>query len=385
MSGGALRRSSSGRTARMGRAAPRRSFGARRIGLLVAIVLVLPACLRTTPVDGTDSTQAVVFASPVAAAELELRYAVGTVRFTGVSGTVDAALVRAFDDGAGNVTIALVAAEDVEGQALTLHWEADPAAPSPVLTSVATYQRGGSDAGADVRLVSAPVTQAASLRGTTIDDIDLAAFARTDAERSLTTLASTADLFGTDLDPAFAEYTLGDLDHSGDVDVLDVLMALDVATGADANPTAYERYHADLVADGVVQIDDVIRLLDKAVDPTLPASLVVRPLRLSYVALTQDVPVLIGNAGNEPFSGLAFDGLSGSTSEPIPGHTAVFAPNVTPNLAFGALEVQVDGGLGVSVPVGNITILVAGQSNAVGWDPAVPFDWPATRMVMLPT
>ena len=370
-----------------GHAAQRRGIRARRIGLLVALVLVLPACLRATPVDGTNATQAVLFASPVAAAELELRYAVGTVRFTGVSGTADAALVRAYDDGAGNVTVALVAAEDVAGQALTLHWEVPPAAPSPVLASVATYLRGGGDAGAEVRLVSAPVTPAASLRGSSVEDVDVAAFTRADSAGTLTTLASTADLFGTDLEPAFAHFPLGDLDQNDDVDVLDVLMALDVATGADASPTAYERYHADLVPDDDVQIDDVLRLLDKAVDPTLPASLVVRPLRLSYVALTHDVPVLVGNAGNEPFSGLSFDGLAGSAFEPIAGQTAVFTPNVDPELAFGALEVQARGGPAVSIPVGNITILVAGQSNAVGWDPAIPSDmitpedWPLVRML----
>src|SRR5690606_30583975 len=107
----------------------------------------------------------------------------------------------------------------------------------------------------------------------------------------------------------------------------------------------------------------------------------------SYVALTQDVPVLVGNAGNEPFSGLSFDGLAGSASEPIPGQTAVFAPNVNANQAFGALDVQASGGLDVSVPVGNITILVAGQSNAVGWDTSIPSDmitpedWPEVRML----
>ncbi len=231
------------------------------------------------------------------------------------------------------------------------------------------------------------MTPAASPRGTTLEDVDSGAFLRADAERALTTLASTGDLFGTDLEPAFAHFPLGDLDQSDDVDVLDVLMALDVATGANASPTAYERYHADLVADDDVQIDDVIRLLDKAVDPTLPASLVVRPLRLSYVALTQDVPVLVGNAGNEPFSGLTFGGLSGSTSEPIPGQTAVFDPNVSANQAFGTLAVDADGLTGVDVPVGNITILVAGQSNAVGWDGNIPSDmvtpadWPEVRML----
>ncbi|MFO7545518.1 MAG: sialate O-acetylesterase, partial [Trueperaceae bacterium] len=63
------------------------------------------------------------------------------------------------------------------------------------------------------------------------------------------------------------------------------------------------------------------------------------------------------------------------------------SPNVSANQAFGALDVQASGGLDVSIPVGNITILIAGQSNAVGWDPAIPFDmvtpedWPEVRML----
>lgn len=363
------------------------SARALRIALLVAALLALPACLRASPFDGTTSTQAVTFDAPIAAAELELHYDAATARFTGVSSTTGLALVRAFDDGNGHVTVALVAVEDVSGPTLTLHWEASPAAPTPALASAATYARDGSGVGVEVRLEDASVTPAASPRGTTLEDVDAEAFLRADAERALTTLASTADLFGTDLEPAFAHFPLGDLDQSDDVDVLDVLKALDVATGANANPTAYERYHADLAADDDVQIDDVIRLLDKAVDPTLPASLVVRPLRLSYVALTQDVPVLVGNAGNEPFSGLTFGGLSGSTSEPIPGQTAVFDPNVSANQAFGTLAVDADGLTGVDVPVGNITILVAGQSNAVGWDGNIPSDmvtpedWPEVRML----
>lgn len=358
-----------------------------RIALLVAALLALPACLRAAPFDGTTSTQAVTFDAPIAAAELELRYDVATARFTGVSSTTGSALVRAFDDGNGHVTVALVAVEDVSGPTLTLHWEASPAAPTPALVSDATYARDGSGAGVGVRLEDTSVTPATSPRGTTLEDVDAEAFLRADEERALTTLASTGDLFGTDLEPGFAHFPLGDLDQSDDVDVLDVLMALDVATGANASPTAYERYHADLAADDDVQIDDVILLLDKAVDPTLPASLVVRPLRLSYVALTQDVPVLVGNAGNQPFSGLAFDGLPGSTSEPIPGQTAVFAPNVNANQAFGTLAVNADGLAGVDVPVGNITILVAGQSNAVGWDGNIPSDmvspedWPEVRML----
>jgi len=363
------------------------SARALRIALLVAALLALPACLRASPFDGTTSTQAVTFDAPIAAAELELRYDVATTRFTGVSSTTGLVLVRAFDDGNGHVTVALVAVEDVSGPTLTLHWEASPAAPTPALASAATYARDGSGVGVDVRLEDTSVTPAASPRGTTLEDVDAEAFLRADAERALTTLASTADLFGTDLEPAFAHFPLGDLDQSDDVDVLDVLKALDVATGANANPTAYERYHADLAADDDVQLDDVILLLDKAVDPTLPASLVVRPLRLSYVALTQDVPVLVGNAGNQPFSGLTFGGLSGSTSEPVPGQTAVFDPNVNANQAFGTLAVDADGLAGVDVPVGNITILVAGQSNAVGWDGNVPSDmvtpadWPEVRML----
>src|SRR5690606_7986130 len=103
-----------------------------------------------------------------------------------------------------------------------------------------------------------------------------------------------------------------------------------------------------------------------------------KPPLLGYARLRAGAPVLVGNAGNAPLSGLAFFGVNlngsgfvGQVSWPIEGQSALWTLTTDPNDALGTLRV-VAGDAETQVLVGNVAVLVAGQSNAVGWHRDVP-------------
>src|SRR5690606_5774155 len=174
------------------------------------------------------------------------------------------------------------------------------------------------------------------------------------------------------LSPQFADYRLGDVDADGTVSVHDALRIRDLAGGSGGN--AQQLYHSDLDGDDDTDADDVQRALDKIVDPELPPLLVVKPSRLTFVQLAgsggDEGFVLVGNGGNEPLAGLSWSQTQIAVSEEagIAGQSAVLRIGPAPDrdwLPETLVVSDADGGSG-SVMLGNLVVLIAGQSNASG-------------------
>lgn len=188
---------------------------------------------------------------------------------------------------------------------------------------------------------------------------------------------------GVTLSSHFANYRLGDVNADGTVNALDALRILDVADGQSGS--SHQLYHSDLDGDYVTDASDVQRALDKAVDPQLPGLLVVKPSALSFVQLDPDgageAVVLVGNGGNQELTGLGWSETAVSVTEEggIAGQSAALAIGAPPERGWvpEKLVVSDSEGGSATVRLGNLVILVGGQSNASGR--GAPLNgWPET-------
>ena len=368
----------------------RRGLGVVRLALSAsALAFLLGACglfegptpkPPPTPLPPGAVTLGVSVDRPVNAASFTLTYpSAATYLKLPDQSAAAGVLVRAYDDGKGHVTIALVSHDPVKGTLFEVAFDGSDG--SDIGTaSVETYVLPHDPAGAKVALDvlnTTSVTTSNLLQGEGWADAIVAGVPSTQVPP---------------LDASWAKFALGDLDKSGSVDVLDVLRDLDIGSGASA--TAYEEYAGDLVPDDDIGSNDVLQLLDKAVDPGLPAQAVIKPLgqpTLSYVALAQGVPILVGNSGNQALGSVTFtaSGVHGTASQPgtagktVAGQTALYTFG-DPNDDFGELSVSA-GGADATFLVGNLVILVAGQSNAEGRGeplmPQTPAPVPEVRML----
>lgn len=332
--------------------------------LALSLAATLFACVQAPPPPGggPDPSEirsvAVAASEPVVGAELVLRYDASELRFLGLEPQADGLLLRARDDEAGELTVALVGDGAVAGPLLAarFHAFADGDAPTPTLGAARAYRSDRSVAeGALAAGEAGPGP--ASVRPFEIPSGNCP-------------LGS--------LEPSYADRPLGELTGDGAIGVLDALAALDLAVGRSA-PDGPACYRADLVpalagpGAGQVGADDVAALLAKVVDPQLPAELHLRPLPetpLAFVPLAEGQPVLVGNLGRQPLGpqvwGAAPDGLRVDAAA-VPGHGVPgqsWAYRVDP-ASFGELHVEA-GDDAATYRVGNLAILIAGQSNAQG-------------------
>lgn len=352
------------------------------LALMLAVALVSCGDPLVPPQDA-NVQQRLLATTGLAGVQVRVGYDPSDFEFKGIAGAEEGVLARAYDDGDGHLTVALIATgATVSGDLLRLNWRGPEAGPAPHITASAAYDASRADVGQVLSLSELAPTDSSEKQALliTLPQDEVAALHASATRLSPQALAAT-----------FADYSLGDIDKSGIVDVLDTLLTLDVVTGANASPNDYTVYHADVSGDDSHSFEDVEMLLAKSVDPTIPAHLVVKPQRLTYLELLADQPVLIGNGGSQPLTGLTFTGrnfsgsaFAGSAVQPRPGHSAVYTVTADPNDANGVLEVTV-GGQVATVMVGNIVVLIAGQSNASGWGSPMPedlqdgSDWPEVR------
>lgn len=349
---------------------------------LVACDTVLPPPPPPRPPDGKEwREQRLTAPTSVAAVELDVVYDPETTAFRGLSAVPQGAIAAAHDDG-GTVTVTWLSPQPRQGVLLTLHWEVEADAEAPAAEQVSAYREDGSAA------AGSP-----SLGGLVAESgVEPAALQDRLADMGPVTAARAACLLA-DYPAALADRPLGDLDESGEVDVRDALLAAATVVGGPAADDVFELFHADLTGDCDYDEADVRQTFLKAALPDAPAAPVAKPLVLTYARMRADVPVIVGNAGRLPLQGLAFFGLNlngsgftGTFDWVIEGQSGLWVLAADPNDALGTLRVQA-GEAAAEVAVGNVAVLVAGQSNAVGWDPAVPADlrdgegFPAVRML----
>lgn len=182
----------------------------------------------------------------------------------------------------------------------------------------------------------------------------------------------------------FAEHPLGDLDESGDLDVRDALLLLDLLRFG--NWSDFGRYHGDLDADGGSDVADLVRLLERLVDRTLPPVLDVRPAEISFVQLDpatdRDAIVLIANGGGGDLTvvdwedvppGISLEHVGGLEGRSAALRLTLEAPD-RHGWRPGYLGVTL-GPQTAKVRLGHLVVLVAGQSNAQGRGANLD-DWP---------
>lgn len=338
-----------------------------RLRLVIALCALasLFACTRSPqPPQGLDTFAVLSLAAdaPISAAELVLAYEVGALELSGIT-PKDGTLAKTFDDGMGRVTVALVATQPVDGTLLAVSFRELQPDGEVTLVSARAYA-------ADENEVQDAIRQREWQRAQRSDPsatYDLESRALSLAALIETQAVHPADL---ELEPAFAAYRLGDMNQDGEIDVRDVLKVLNIAVERDSSPSAYQWYHADLDSNGIVDVTDVLKLLRKAVDPTLPAELQVAPSSraIPFKQLKDGTPILVGNAGNQPlsFSVSATAGLSLNKTHGIADYAAGYVIEVTPAWKYGSVTVAAGSAGNKTILVGNLTVLIAGQSNASG-------------------
>ena len=322
------------------------------------LLLVLAACVQNRPPQqGSLAVFPVASKGPVSAAEFLVSYDPQLLEFSSIAARDPAVLVRAFDDRSGRLKVALVASSPVQGELLELAFRILGDGGRIGLTDVRTYDHSGVALG--------PILEEQEARRAAsrpVEAVDLQNFPPV-------VTSGHAGNHLPDLQASFANFVLGDTNQDGVIGVLDVLQVLDIATGANSSPTAYQLYHGDLDGDDDSDVNDVLKLLDKAVDPTLPAELLVKPTIVNFVQLQAGVPVLVGNAGNQPLTGLTATPTAGITASQVAGITgqsAAYQLTTASGWKPGSLLVDAGSAGSATLLVGNLVVLVAGQSNAVG-------------------
>lgn len=346
----------------VGAARPGRSIGRRHVGVVgvyarvaASILLLLAACGRPPAPPEPEGAIDLVATVSQAAGELELRFDATQAQYAGSVPLASDVWVRSREVEPGTIRLAWVSTGDRDGPVLRLRFERSSPEWSDLVA--ASYRSDGTAiVGEAVRL--ATVENGAGTSPTPL------------GEAQLTPLAHVGTHL-PDLRAEFADFPLGDMDRSGAIDVLDVLAILDVTAGAVVDD--FRLYHSDLDGDGSTAIPDVLRLLDKAVDPDLPAEVVVKPSYVTFLQMMEGAPLLIGNAGNVPLGSIdviAPAGVSTVLVAGVDGQSAAYRLDLpAENRAGwlpGTMRVEVGGQSPREIRVGNLVLLVAGQSNAAG-------------------
>ena len=338
------------------------------------LTFALHACTSAPQAPEAPATYTVVTlettaGESIAAAHLTLVYDPSQAEFGGVRASDANAnlMARSFNDGDGTVTVGLVAASNVSGSLVQVAFKEGAPTVEVELHSMRAYRSDESDVRHAIRIQSVRSGQEANpTEG--YDATELSFSAAIEAQG----VVQPADL---ELQPEFANYPLGDLTRSGELDVLDVLRVLHFAVGSRQPHDSFEWYHADLNSDGAIDVVDVKMILDKAIDPTLEASLQVAPRLVTFEQVHLDrSPILIGNAGNEPLS-LLSPNLSPSVDWSLDvvddvglaDHSAAYQVDVAPGWKNGVVTFSAGPTESQSVLVGNIALLIVGQSNATGF------------------
>ncbi len=287
---------------------------------VVVLIIVLAGCAQHEapsspgPVDGAYVYVRVESSLAVAALDATVAYDASAWEFVRVDAP-DEVLVAAGPQ-ADRVRFALVSARDVRGVVAELVFRpVGGVADAPSVVEYRAFDRWAAPVAGSVALqvVEGRVgSLAAGAQGVA------RALARRVAEEGVRVKGSNP----VDLAPWFADYPLGDVTQSGAVTVVDVLSILNIATGFEVDPSPFERYHSDLDSSGLINVIDVLMGLEKLVDPARPARLQVAPRVLHLNADSSGI-VLIGNSGNVPLPEVVITPPDGITLEEVSSVDAV--------------------------------------------------------------
>src|SRR5690606_10945097 len=241
----------------------RRREASGRLAAVACILLLLLGCAELVPPpppppppppDGENLQQSLLVANDVAALEVSFAFDPSDVAFRGLSeigaGVTSASYVA--PDGR-SATVHVFSETPLAGSVLKLHWVVAEGATGPPLSQVAAYRSDGSAANGSVSL--GPLA-----KDTTTDPVpsssNLSSFSAGDQAREACLEAS--------YDAETADYPLGDLDRSGDVDIRDVVLAHAQISESDIDlEDPFQLFQLDLTGDCAYDQSDVERLFMK--------------------------------------------------------------------------------------------------------------------------
>jgi len=338
------------------------------LALSIAAMLAVVACGTLLPEPPPVPTQVdrfdLVANVPIAGAQLEIDLAVGNSLVSLVVLQSDV-IVRYVVRGQ-RVHVVWIGGTPIAGPQVQLALErtVDSSDP-PSIASAATYaQAGGDDLGSS-HLAWRTAGSPPSLPDPFADGF---------GERSAV----------VPLVASFAERPLGDMDANGVVDVRDAMLLL--TRLRNEGWSEFQRYHGDLDGDDTLDAADLDALLDKIVDPDLPATLHVKP-RTAFGfaelsgATSAPALVLIANQGRQAATASELGcqlppGVVASTRGGVAGQTVALELSLPSINRVGWQPGVATCGAGAgSIRLGNFVALVAGQSNASGFGQAVG-GWP---------
>lgn len=299
----------------------------------------------------------------LAALQMHLAYDTSAVRVERIDVSTTDVFSAAYESGSGGLTLALASQTALRGRIVDI--------------TFSELEAGGRDTVQFDSLEAYDATEQPAAVTTAIEPLTSEASPATTPGTCPETAGNASVPQGLKLEATFADYRLGNVNADADIDVLDVLRVLGIATGGVASPSAFAYYHADVDLDDSVGHTDVCAILAKAVDPTLPARLHVVPRRVTFAYARDGGPILANNVGNEPLPGFTWNATGGASLEQVAGvagHAAAFEVDLPAVWTDAHAELATVDDTFV-VPLGNLAILIAGQSNAAGY--GLPLDPPA--------
>jgi hypothetical protein len=335
----------------------RKRSRALRLLFAAAALLFVAACGESVVVPPVETDRLdLVAQTPVAAAEVELRRPPGTT-LVRVEPLRPGLLVSSASSG-DRVRVAWIGTSAEAGPQVRFVWaRPEGADDAPTMASARAY------AGAASHDLGAGVLEWRDTQAAAVTNAPLTAAA-----------VDHAAVTSPRLEASFADHPLGDLDGDGALGVRDALVLFEHLDGADW--TDFARYHGDLDGDDVSDVADLRLLLDKVVDPSLPARLHVKPRSLTFAQLDPatmlDAVVLVANGGRQALDGLTWtppSGVVASEVAGIAGQSAALSLTLPASSRRGwtpgFLRVAAAGDE-AEVRLGHLVLLIAGQSNASG-------------------
>ncbi|MEM7737570.1 MAG: fasciclin domain-containing protein, partial [Deinococcota bacterium] len=187
------------------------------------------------------------------------------------------------------------------------------------------------------------------------------------------TITTQAVNVSYELDASFAAYQRGDINRDGRVSTADLRILSDVLASGDVSGlNDYRRYQADFTCDGILNVEDIREIQDRASSAKDPAEVQICPTE--FEVEDGEFIVLISNIGDLPFNGLQILASAGLDVSLIPTiyqtatpTTFVYNIEVAEGVTEGSLSIdgaglaEVELDLEFEIALGNIAEIVASR------------------------
>lgn len=300
---------------------------------MLAFITVLTACQSGQPVLDSEAVFSLQLnTAPLSAAKFTVVYDADETSFSGLVAPDETVLAVAQDDAKGEIFIAILGLEPIEGtlievvfrgrSAETLQvsdFQAFDQAGEPIIAGISSSIRSLSELPELYQLQHRAILADRQGQGSAVQ---VAPF--------------------PELDASFADFDLGDVNADGVVDMRDVQFVRSLATGPQRgqSPSAFQLYHSDLDSSGAIDVQDLVALLMKVNPPLQPAALQVAPSAIT-LGEGDEAIILLGNSGNFPLPEITFSTPPGVMLTDVSSEHAVgkaYRVSFSPGAESGIIE-----------------------------------------------